>query len=1130
MTMSKHDERLQQFADELVKKIEANEAPWQKGWVSGMGDILPVNHQGKPYRGNNLLDLMMVAQSKGYNDNRWYTFNNAKDYGGHVRKGEKGTVISFYSRTQTQNKRDEQGNPIYDKDGKPEKVTVILDRPIVTTAVVFNAEQIEGLPARIPRTPMSEWERHEKAESIIKGIEAQGVSIEHKSGDRAYYSLTTDKIVMPERGQFATADAYYATILHEIGHATGHESRLNRDLTGNFGSESYAKEELRAEIASMIVGGQLEIGYDPSQHHAYLQSWVKVIKEDPKEIFRAVKDADEISNYVIGLGREFEIAKVEVPAHKHEIFKVPVEIQEKFNKDVERLNETLVSYPQPVKTKMPPVLLALNGEHDLAIEELSLDLDKYTLKKMQGLVAGKQDTAHSLTLEDINKTLKEIYDPVAVLKSDNGKGLVILTAIETKYGDPIIVPIHLEKQKGKYVFNEMASAFGNDNLKNWLNNSPDRNNSPNAKRWQNLIYFNQEKSLTIGTLPHLLEDKNLPVGVVSSKTLIDSLVKPEDIVKRYNEILLNQSQQTAPTPTVNVPDNPNNQRQTYQLPQEKRIYLYTSYEDVSDLQKLNKAGIAKFDAEYKVWYAQEKDQQAVSAYLTPPFIPTPEDEFADYLHSMGINVEAGHPIFDDRPHRLSNAGSTAKNVMYQAYGNPHGVPFARVTNFSKGGSPENWQYPTEYLSQLKNIEAVEMAESAYLNSAKTANVANRNNAQNIRKPVTTKSEIWKNSSPKLHSPEQDENKKEKANLMATISKTIISISDVAPPTQNYLSNKQVTANDTVLIVPHSSKLPDEFKDRVMIADTFKQAKYYRENNPDEKLILQRGNLVVPQYNTQGELRAFETIAYNGGKYALKDADKKGLMTTLGQLENGKPIIITEGYATGATLHEHTRRDKPAVVVAFGRGGLREVTQTLRENYPDSKIYIGADNDHQKPLEIDPVTGRAKINQGLEDAKTVADAVKNVHLLVPQFSQGDTGKDWNDIYVDKGAEEFKRQVIEQLRAINRPIEQDKEKTIETITQSPIETVKEPVKPPSLSVSERLTTAVIKQNYPTMPEETLKAIEAWCKNLPIKYANEPLKSQFALERLESKLSDYAKGEILPFPKSEVQLEPPDKGINR
>ena len=296
----------------------------------------------------------------------------------------------------------------------------------------------------------------------------------------------------------------------------------------------------------------------------------------------------------------------------------------------------------------------------------------------------------------------------------------------------------------------------------------------------------------------------------------------------------------------------------------------------------------------------------------------------------------------------------------------------------------------------------------------------------------------------------------------------------------------------------------------MIADTMQQASYLREHNPENKMIVRRGNLIVPQFNTQGELRAFETIGYYGSKYALGNgADKSGLSITLGQIKNGKPIIITEGYATGATLHEHTRRDTPTVVVAFGRGGLMEVTQALRESYPDSKIYIGADNDHQKPLEIDLATGRPKVNQGLEDAKAVADVVSNVHLLVPQFSQGDTGKDWNDIYVDKGVEEFKRQILEQLQKINQPtIAQEQEK------QSNIEKpINEAIKPATLD--ERLSPEIIKQNYPTMPEETIKNIQLWRERLPVQYQDQ-IKVQFALERLEEKLPSLAQGEYLPPPK--------------
>lgn len=130
-------------------------------------------------------------------------------------------------------------------------------------------------------------------------LKASGASITHAPGDRAFYRPATDSIHLPDRGQFPTADNYYATALHELGHWTGHASRLDRDLAHPFGSEGYAKEELRAEIASMIVGDELGIGHDPGQHAAYVGSWIKALQDEPLEVFRAAADAEKIHDYVL---------------------------------------------------------------------------------------------------------------------------------------------------------------------------------------------------------------------------------------------------------------------------------------------------------------------------------------------------------------------------------------------------------------------------------------------------------------------------------------------------------------------------------------------------------------------------------------------------------------------------------------------------------------------------------------------------------------------------------------------------------------------------------------------------------------------------------------------------------------
>lgn len=255
---------------------------------------------------------------------------------GQVNKGEKGSLIEYFKWQDQVPVLDENGQPQLGDDGKPLQQTVRLQRPRVFRAVVFNAEQINGLPP-LARAGKDEWERHQAAESILQD---SGVRILHQSGNRAFYRASTDIITLPLREQFDTADKYYATALHEIGHATGHPKRLNRDLAHPFGSEGYAKEELRAEIASMMLGEKIGIGHDPGQHVAYIGSWVKALQEDHREIFRAATDAERITEYI--LNREMA-QNQEQPLHVPEEVSV-LEVQEA---------ETLKNVPERIYINVP---------------------------------------------------------------------------------------------------------------------------------------------------------------------------------------------------------------------------------------------------------------------------------------------------------------------------------------------------------------------------------------------------------------------------------------------------------------------------------------------------------------------------------------------------------------------------------------------------------------------------------------------------------------------------------------------------------------------------------------------------------------------------------------------------------
>lgn len=282
-------------AEKLIEQLKQGTAPWQKPWEPGeAGANMPINPTtGKRYKGINALQLM----SEGREDQRWMTYKQAAAVDAQVRKGEKGTPIQYWKFSEDQNKTDAAGKPILDNKGDPVKETVKLERPRVFFATVFNAEQIDGLPPQQPR-PQQAWNAVERAEQILQ---ASGATIRHGEHDRAFYRPSSDSIHLPEKDQFPTADNYYATALHELGHWTGHGTRLDRDLVHPFGSEGYAKEELRAEIASMILGDELGIGHDPEQHAAYVGSWIKALEDDPLEIFRAAADAEKIQEYVMGL-------------------------------------------------------------------------------------------------------------------------------------------------------------------------------------------------------------------------------------------------------------------------------------------------------------------------------------------------------------------------------------------------------------------------------------------------------------------------------------------------------------------------------------------------------------------------------------------------------------------------------------------------------------------------------------------------------------------------------------------------------------------------------------------------------------------------------------------------------------
>lgn len=259
----------QSVTDDIVAALEAGAAPWVKPWASAPGGVYPHNMEsGRRYNGINVFLLSMVSHSNGWG-NEWATFSGIKRMGGKVRKGERHTKVVYVT-------------PVFDKDDEDK---ILYFRTGYHR--VWNRAQTEGLPAPEPVEP-TEFNPHDDAERIIQ---ESGATIK-EGGEAALYRIDADEINLPDRTRFKDSGAYYSTALHELIHWTGHSSRLGRDLRNPFGSEEYAKEELVAELGAAFLCA--EIGMDGTlQHPEYIASWIKVLKNDKRAIFKASADASK---------------------------------------------------------------------------------------------------------------------------------------------------------------------------------------------------------------------------------------------------------------------------------------------------------------------------------------------------------------------------------------------------------------------------------------------------------------------------------------------------------------------------------------------------------------------------------------------------------------------------------------------------------------------------------------------------------------------------------------------------------------------------------------------------------------------------------------------------------------------
>lgn len=285
----------QQVTDRIIAMLEQGVRPWNQGWNAYAGGGRPLRHGGQGYRGANVLNLWAAAMSRGFASPYWLTYKKATELGAQVKKGAKSELAFFVGTI----KRAEE------KGGEDVERTI----PFLKSYCVFNAEEVEALAPHyyrpIERTQLGEHERHAATDLFIANT---GARIEF-GGGRAYYRPSTDQICLPEFGAFDDASTYYGTTLHELTHWTGADKRLDRGKGNLFGTPEYAFEELIAELGAAFLCADLGVTAEPREDHAaYIQGWLKALRNDPRNIFRAASMAEKAAEFLHGFQSQAAMA------------------------------------------------------------------------------------------------------------------------------------------------------------------------------------------------------------------------------------------------------------------------------------------------------------------------------------------------------------------------------------------------------------------------------------------------------------------------------------------------------------------------------------------------------------------------------------------------------------------------------------------------------------------------------------------------------------------------------------------------------------------------------------------------------------------------------------------------------
>ena len=1026
MTSNYADEVSQSLIDQLKRGV----APWQRPWKPGER-FRPYNPtSGNEYRGINSVYLM----SRGFSDSRWLTYKQAQAQGAQVRRGQKGTKIEYWKFHGTEPVRDETGEYVKNPDGSIKQQKVEYTSPRVFHAVVFNAQQIEGLPPAVARPMAPEMERHAAAEAILR---SSGARIQH-GGDKAYYSPAADAITLPDRVQFHEPSGYYSTALHELGHWTGHPQRLGRDLSHPFGSEGYAREELRAEIASLMMGDTLGIGHNPERHAAYVDSWIKALKNDPREIFRASADAEKIQTYVLGLQQERIHFLTEERAEnlstllhlRGEALQAARDAEammEMARADAAMDQETLAEQQALATSWQDTARANLTNAVSGAPEELRQQWDR--------LMAAEQDASHAYSdfqdrAFDVEVAGEEERGPLRAAASaaqqEWQEGVTRLTIVRKELGvagDQVQVVSHEDRvradQRARFALDAHSSTLaigqapkhalkavefaaeeqGLRPLVRFAGLSDWSQADPNQPTYA-IDYIDADGRLQPKAL---MMDKRGRAAITESgaiqsppqisweresaqKITAVSISSAQQAEVQANDARIAQLVQEVATAGAEQQELPIKEPvvvETVVPPIEAikpdRVYLAISFTDKEEAKQLavesgfriewdrearswsapGDADLSKFDR----WLPQNQVQQVVSQTMDRLSDVDYQREFTDVLKQQGF-VMNDLAIMDGKIHRVALEGDRGSERSGAYKGYLDGTPAGYFENH-RAGVKENWR-------TQKVVSTVSPEERARLNAEAAARRLDR------------------------------ERQQDEQYLQASVVASAMYAS-AAPATGDdpYCAKKGIDNPVGLRVTPAASDRTSNF----LIGKTPWDVKKLGQEHEGTPVFME-GDLLVPARDMDGKLwsvqrvnpmfKGFMTSGRVSGLHTVAGSDVPLMDGPLAK-DASLPLIVAEGYATADTVSKIAEQP---VIVAFNAGNLQSIVTQLRERFPDRQIIVAGDNDHAKENTIG-ADGRPAKNVGKEKAIAAAESVDGL-VMLPRFSKGEQGSDWNDKYLAAGA--------------------------------------------------------------------------------------------------------------------------------